>query len=606
VVERPVGSGLPRCLFLHVLWETSTRPGTRDTSVKRSAMLGGNGMLSLIGSRGRGSGRQASRRIVVLTTLISLVACAGEQDDNPMSVASPAASDSAAAADRGGANSSDPAMHNGASSKAGQSGSLGVAGSPGVGAMTPPGADSGLAPNSLGGASSSAGGADGGSNTAGPTEAGGSGADNANGFGMGPGDPETSTGVSGGAASGGNGSNGGGAAGMASDGAGGTPAAEVASPVDPELAGSTARPQLTADGENAFTMLQYLRRTGDLEAGLTEDGWDPRSGVGDVAAFEPSYRVASTGGTHASVQAAVDAAVADGGTDRIYIEVAAGTYREVVCVPSSAPPITLYGVGAGPEATTIVFNNYSGKAKAVGTAANPCNPSADSSTYGTSGSATFAAYADEFRAKNLTFSNDTNESNGSDAVQAVALMTRADRTMFDTVRILGNQDTLYGKTSSVSIVQRVYFKGCYVEGDTDFIFGRATMVLDGCTIHSVTNRINSGVVAAPSTDARNPYGILFVNSTFTGDGGAANNSIHLARAWDEGQGDVSTYAANVTSGVYPNGQATFRNSELGAHIRTTDPYRDAATTGRPYSSVETNVPANRFYEYGNTGPGSGR
>ncbi len=380
------------------------------------------------------------------------------------------------------------------------------------------------------------------------------------------------------------------------------PPIETASPVDPELAGSSTRPQLTDASENAFTIAQYLRRAGTLEAGLAEDPWDPTAGVGDVSSFTPVYRVATSGGTHTSVQGAIDAAVANAGDARVYIEVAAGTYREVVCVPSSAPPITLYGSGADASATTIVFNNYSGKSKAAGTSANPCNPSTDSTTYGTSGSATFAAYADEFQAANLTFANDTDESTASGGVQAVALLTQADRIVFERVRVLGNQDSLSVKTSNVSRVERAYFKDCYVEGDTDFIFGRGTFVLDGCTIHSVTNRVDSGVVAAPSTDARNPYGILFINSTFTADAGAG--AIHLARAWDESQGDVDTYKANVASGVYPNGQATFRGCVMGAHIAKAAPYRDAATTGRPYSSVATDVPANRFYEFDNTGAGA--
>ncbi len=387
-------------------------------------------------------------------------------------------------------------------------------------------------------------------------------------------------------------------------GGGSNPPAEVASPKDPKLEGSPTRPQLSTSVENAFTITQYLRYVGDVEVGLIEDPWDPTAGTDDLAGFEATFRVAANGGTHPTIQAAIDAATQMGGDQRIYIAVSAGTYREVVCVPSAAPPITLYGTGASASATTIVHNNYSGKAKAAGASANPCNPNTSGTTFGTSGSATFAAYADEFHAANLTFANDTDETVASGGVQAVALMTQADRIVFDDVRILGNQDSLSVKTPSVARVQRAYFKDCYIEGDTDFIFGRATIVVDRCTIHSVTNRTTSGVVAAPSTDARNPYGMLFVNSTFTADNGAAQGSLHLARAWDESQVDVDTYKANVATGVYPNGQATFRNSTLGAHIQKDAPYRDAATTGRPYSSVAKDAPANRFYEFNNTGPGA--
>jgi pectinesterase len=373
---------------------------------------------------------------------------------------------------------------------------------------------------------------------------------------------------------------------------------------EPALEGSGTRPELVAGEEDAYTVLSYLAQAGDLVAGLSRDDWNPTAGAGDTASFEPDFVVAASGGTHTSVQAAIDAAEAMGG-DRVYIEVLSGTYREVVCVPSGAPPITLYSTEADARATSIVFDNYSGKAKAAGQSANPCNPSLDSTTYGTSGSATFAAYADDFHAKNLTFSNDTNESAVSGAVQAVALMVQGDRAVFDNVAVLGNQDTLYSKTGSVSEVARSYFRDCYVEGDTDFIFGRGAMVLDGCTIHVLTNRNPDGVIVAPSTDSRNPYGILIANSTLTADGGASAGSIHLGRAWDESQGDVETYTQNVATGVYPNGQATYRDTEMGAHINAAAPWRAAATTGREYSSTDQGgVPKNRFYEFGNTGPGA--
>ncbi len=370
------------------------------------------------------------------------------------------------------------------------------------------------------------------------------------------------------------------------------------------LLGSRQRPQLGPAAAAEQTVLRYLAQAGNLDAQLTVDNWDPTAGAGDVAAFTPSFRVAAEGGTHTSVQEAITAAVTVGGTARQYIEVAAGTYREVVCVPSAAPPITLYGTNPDASQTVIAFDNYSGKAKAVGTPANPCNPSLDSATFGTSGSATFAAYAREFNAKNLSFVNDTDEATATGGLQAVALMTQADRIVFENVRVLGNQDTLLVKTPNVATVTRAYFKDCYVEGDTDFIFGRGTLVLDGCTIHSVTSRQENGVVVAPSTAWNNPFGILIANGTFTADATAAAESTHLGRAWDESQGDVATYAANVQTGTYPNGQALIRDSVLGAHIQSAAPWRAAATTSRPYDSVAGTYPANRMYEFGNTGPGS--
>lgn len=389
--------------------------------------------------------------------------------------------------------------------------------------------------------------------------------------------------------------------------AGAAGAAATPSAVEPEpgvLLGTATRPQLSAEAAAQYDVLEYLASAGNLTTGLVRDDWDPTAGVGDVATFQADFRVAAAGGTHTSVQAAITAAVAAGGSARRYIEVAAGTYREVVCVPGGAPPITLYATNADASQTVIVFDNYSGKGKAVGTSANPCNASLNSATFGTGGSATFAAFAPGFQAKNLSFVNDTDETTAMTGLQAVALLVQGDRQIFENVRVLGNQDSLFVKTPDVTTVQRAYFKGCYVEGDTDFIFGRATFVLDGCTIRSLTSRTANGVIVAPSTDSRNPFGILITRSRFEADATAAVSSTSLGRAWDESQVDVPTYTTNVQSGVFPNGQAVVRESTLGAHIQAAGPWRAAATTSRAYSSVDGAVPANRFYEFQNSGPGS--
>jgi pectinesterase len=350
-------------------------------------------------------------------------------------------------------------------------------------------------------------------------------------------------------------------------------------------------------------VLGYLAQAGNVTA-PTKDDWDPTAGVGDTSGVTPNFEV-EDGGTHETVQSAVDAAVTAGGTERVLIRVAAGTYREVVCVPSGAPPITLYGAGDSPDDTVIVFDNYNGKAKEAGEPANPCNPNLSGTTFGTSGSATFAAYASGFQAKNLTIANDTEEAGLSTGTQAVALMTQGDKIVLDGVRLLANQDTLYTKTSDPGLIQRVYIKGSYIEGDVDFIFGRATLVLDACTIHYLTARqgTKGGYLVAPSTDSRNPFGILINASELTAEEGTPASLIFLGRAWDESQTDLPTYAANIATGVYPNGQVVIRDSTLGAHVSSVTPW-GPSTIKRSYSSVPTTYPANRFFEFANDGPGS--
>jgi pectinesterase len=385
------------------------------------------------------------------------------------------------------------------------------------------------------------------------------------------------------------------------------PAAPAALPdaavVEVALLGTPERPQLSGASAAQQTVLAYLAAAGSVGA-LRVDNWDPTAGLGDIAGFTPDFEVAA-GGVYPTVQAAVTAAVATGSAERQFIAVAPGTYRELVCVPAGAPPITLYGTSPDAAETVIAFDNYSGKPKMVGTPANPCNPNLNGETIGTSGSATFAVYSGEFQARNLSFVNDTDEAAAvSESVQGVALAVQGDRAIFENVRVLGNQDTLFLRTSNVATVARSYFKACYIEGDTDFIFGRGTAVLDGCTIHSITSRTDGGVVIAPSTDSRNPLGILVNGATFSADSGAAAENTHLGRAWDESQGSVTTYSANVATGIYPNGQATVRGSVLGPHLQGVAPWRPAATTARPYNSVDGLYPANRLYEFENTGPGS--
>jgi pectinesterase len=373
---------------------------------------------------------------------------------------------------------------------------------------------------------------------------------------------------------------------------------------DPKLEGTADRPMLKAAVGADYTVLKYLARTGPVTAPVV-DNWDPTAGVGDVASIAAKYKVAATGGTHTTVQAAVDQAVKDGGTERITIEVTPGTYREVVCIPSAAPPITLFSKSVDASMTRIVFDNYNGKTKDTQAPANPCNPAIGSTTYGTSGSPTFAAYANAFWAKNLTFENDTDETGITESVQAVALATQGDKQIYENVRLLGNQDTFFVKSPNAEVIARVYVTKSFIQGDTDFIFGRGTLVVDASEIHFVSGRQGSkGYAVVPSTDARNPYGILVNACQFTADDATMENSINLGRAWDESGKDLATYATLVAGGVYPNGQALVRGSALGAHIRKQGAWAEAATTKRPYSSVMGTYPANRLWELDNTGPGA--
>jgi pectinesterase len=386
-----------------------------------------------------------------------------------------------------------------------------------------------------------------------------------------------------GGAGGNAGMSGGGAAGNAGTSAGGKgnpPGCDVT------WGGAAARPQLSDASAACFTIAKYFEKAGTLGA-LTADNWDPTAGLAAASTFTATFTVASDGsGTHTTVQAAIDAANAAGGTTRAYILVKPGMYRELVCVKGTVP-ITLYGADADASKVTIAFDNYNGKAVDTSKTNACAAPSATATSYGTSGSTTFFASSNGFQAMNLTFANDFAEGTITSNIQAVALTAQGDQQVFQNVRVLGNQDTLQVKTPDGTKVSRIYFKNSSIEGDTDFIFGRATAVFDGCTITYVSGRKTNSTHISPSTENANPYGFLIINSKILGDANMPKGTASLGRAWDD------------SSATAPNGQALIRNSEIADHIVIAGPWAPAATSSRAFSAD-----TNRLYEYKNTGAGA--
>jgi pectinesterase len=334
------------------------------------------------------------------------------------------------------------------------------------------------------------------------------------------------------------------------------------------IASTATRPQLTTAQAGNDTTLKYLAQAG-TQGALTTDNWNPTAGLGAVTAFPADLVVAADGsGTQRTVQSALTAAT---GTARRYIMVKPGTYREKVSI-AGATPITIYGSSADATQVTIVDGQ---SAAAAG---------------GTAQSATMTVKNNGFQIVNLTISNDFATPATGDNIQAVALYTTGDKIVMQNVRLHGFQDTLYIDSSSATTVARVYIQGSFIEGDTDFIFGRSTAVIDGSTIHYLSSRrgTGSGVHIAPSTSVGNDFGFLVVGCNFTTDATAPANKISLGRSWDQ--------SSTVPT---PNGQAVIRESTLGAHINRTAPWAAAATSSRVFSAT-----GNRFFEYCNSGPGA--
>jgi len=207
-------------------------------------------------------------------------------------------------------------------------------------------------------------------------------------------------------------------------------------------------------------------------------------------------------GDFKTVQQAIDA-VADNSTARTEIFVKKGTYKERITVPGAKININL--IGEDPLNTILTFDNYAARLDSTGKA------------LGTSRTASFYIYGAGFSAKNITFQN-----SAGPVGQAVAVYVAADEVSFFFCRFLGFQDTLYtiGKGS------RQYYKSCYIEGTTDFIFGAATALFEDCDIFC---KRGGAYVTAASTLDTTKYGYVLMRCKIHGE--APDTSFALGRPW---------------------------------------------------------------------------
>ena len=218
------------------------------------------------------------------------------------------------------------------------------------------------------------------------------------------------------------------------------------------------------------------------------------------------FTVAQDGsGDYKTIQEAVNA-VRDHMQYRVTINVKAGTYHEKLVIPSAKKNIAI--IGAGKENTIITNDDYSGKAY-------PGKDWAGSTKYSTYTSFTVLVRGNDTILENLTIENTAGQ-----VGQAVALHVEADRFAARNCAFLGNQDTLYTSKDG-----RNYFESCLITGTTDFIFGEATVVFQGCTIQSISN----SYITAASTTKEQEYGYVFFDCVLSA--GPAATKVYLGRPW---------------------------------------------------------------------------
>ena len=227
----------------------------------------------------------------------------------------------------------------------------------------------------------------------------------------------------------------------------------------------------------------------------------------------------------------------------VTIYVKNGVYKEKVIVPSWVENIDI--IGEDRDKTIITYDDHANINKM----------------------GTFRTYTVKVEGSDITFKNLTIENNAAQLGQAVALHTEGDRLKFINCRILGNQDTIYTGAKFT----RLYFKDCYIDGTTDFIFGPSTALFEDCIIHSKRN----SYVSAASTPKEAKYGYVFKHCKLTAEPGV--DKVYLGRPWR------------------PYAYTLFIECELGKHI---------VLAGWHNWGKQSNEETARYMEYKNTGEGA--
>ena len=227
----------------------------------------------------------------------------------------------------------------------------------------------------------------------------------------------------------------------------------------------------------------------------------------------------------------------------VTIYVKNGVYKEKVIVPSWVENIDI--IGEDRDKTIITYDDHANINKM----------------------GTFRTYTVKVEGSDITFKNLTIENNAAQLGQAVALHTEGDRLKFINCHILGNQDTIYTGAKFT----RLYFKDCYIDGTTDFIFGPSTALFEDCIIHSKRN----SYVTAASTPKEAKYGYVFKHCKLTAEPGV--DKVYLGRPWR------------------PYAYTLFIECELGKHI---------VLAGWHNWGKQSNEETARYMEYKNTGEGA--
>lgn len=318
--------------------------------------------------------------------------------------------------------------------------------------------------------------------------------------------------------------------------------------VNGTVSGTTVSVRLNAAATGAWSGNIVISSAGATSVNVAVNGTTVNAGT--PAPSGTKLIVAKDGsGDYTSIQAAINA-VPTNQTSPYKIFVRKGKYVEVVIIPSNKPFVQI--VGESLAETILSYDNYSGKANPAG------------GTYGTSTSGTLIVNAPDVMIMNLSIENATGYGINANAAvpapgdgpQAVAVYTTSDRVVFYNCRFNSGQDTYYGGNNKAT---RCYLKNCYIDGNTDFMFGSSTIIFDTCIIYPRTRLDNAtgGYVTAVNTKTESLYGYVFRDCKITKNRGFTLYT--LGRPW---QNDASTADAAKS-----RNKTVFLNTIMGSTVK---------------------------------------
>ncbi|HLS65357.1 MAG TPA: pectinesterase family protein [Ruania sp.] len=269
-----------------------------------------------------------------------------------------------------------------------------------------------------------------------------------------------------------------------------------------------------------------------------EDAWSFRTGTLPARDVTTLTVDATGAGDFCTVQGAVDH-VPEQNQRHVLVQIAAGTYTEIVYVPQTKGNLTLRG--AGRRRTVIGYANndvLNGDAAMRGEPIeSSCCPkrAIPSSDRFNCWRAVLGIDADDVTVEQLTIQNTTPAGGG----QAEALRGNGERIRVRDTRLLSRQDT-------VRLQGSCYLADSYVEGDVDFVWGSGALFVERTELKAV----GPGYY----TQLRNA----------DGGPGAVFVDVRLTRAAEVPDG--ASWLSRVELSRFGGSQVVFIDAAMDAHI----------------------------------------